>query len=180
MIGIEDGEREPPEGQTVPPRLLDKLRKRIGELTVNVQVLPSIQRADNEGEYLDLAIDRSTGVASTCDGRYYLRVGDSCQPVLGDDVLRLANERPGQPWETMNSRVLRCLLNGGKLTAFVAAIRASHRVKGREKEADELLTHYALAEGKTLTYLGVLLLGTSTQCCYWGHPLSAATWARHH
>ncbi|MDO8262222.1 MAG: hypothetical protein Q7T21_03245 [Gallionella sp.] len=45
-------------------------------------------------------------MASTRDGRYFLRVGDSCQPVLGDDVLRLANERPGRPWEAMDSGVL--------------------------------------------------------------------------
>ena len=165
LIGIEDGEYEPPAGQKVPPVLLDKLRKRIGELTVNVQVLPAIQRADNGSEYLDLVIDRSAGVASTCDGRYYLRVGDNCHPVLGDDVLRLANERPGRPWEAMDSRVLRGFLDSGKLAAFVTAIRTSDRVKAsvKEKAADELLTHYGLAEGETLTYLGVLLLGTTPQ-----------------
>ena len=165
LIGIEDGEREPPAGQTVPPGLLDKLRRRIGELTVNVQVLPAIQRADNGGEYLELVIDRSASVASTCDGRYYLRVGDSCQPVLGDDVLRLANERPGRPWEAMDSHVQRGMLDSGKLTAFGTAIRASDRVKAsvKEKSVDELLTHYGLAEGETLTHLGVLLLGTIPQ-----------------
>ncbi len=125
LIGVEDGECEPPAGQTVQPGLLEKLRKRIGELTVNVQVLPTIQRVDNGGEYLELIIDRSASVASTCDGRYYLRVGDNCQPVLGDDVLRLANERPGRPWEAMDSRVPRGLLDNGKLTAFVMAIRGS-------------------------------------------------------
>ena len=165
LIGIEDGEREPPKGQMVSPGLLEKLRRRIGELTVNVQALPSIQRADNGGEYLELVIDRSACVASTCDGRYYLRVGDSCQPVLGDDVLRLANERPGRPWEAMDGRVPRGLLDSGKLTAFVTAIHTSDRVKPsvKEKGADELLTHYGLAEGETVTYLGVLLLGTTSQ-----------------
>lgn len=87
LIGIEDGEI-----------LLDRLRKRIGELTVNVQALPSLQSAANGGEFIELVIERSPSVASTRDGRYFLRVGDSCQPVLGDDVLRLANERPGRRW----------------------------------------------------------------------------------
>lgn len=107
LIGIEDGETLPPAGQVVPPELVDRLRKRIGELTVNVQALPSVIRAENGGEYIELTIDRSPGVASTRDGRYFLRVGDTCQPVLGDDVLRLANERPGRPWETMESDVPR-------------------------------------------------------------------------
>ena len=99
LIGIEDGESLPPAGQVVVPDVLDRLRKRIGELTVNVQALPSLQRAANGGEFIELVIERSPGVASTSDGRYFLRVADSCLPVLGDDVLRLANERPGRPWE---------------------------------------------------------------------------------
>jgi type I restriction enzyme, R subunit len=60
-------------------------------------------------------IDRSPSVASTRDGRYFLRVGDSCQPVLGDDVLRLANERPGRPWEVMDSGVPRGAVDADKL-----------------------------------------------------------------
>ena len=163
LIGIEDGEALPPAGQTVPSELLDRLRKRVGELTVNVQALPSLQRAANGGEFIELAIDRSPGVASTRDGRYFLRVGDTCQPVLGDDVLRLANERPGRPWEAMDSSVPRGATDAGKLAHFVQAIRSSDRVKDsvKEKGADELLTHYGLALGNTLTRLGVLLLGTT-------------------
>lgn len=34
LIGIEDGEALPPAGQVVPPELLDRLRKRLPELTV--------------------------------------------------------------------------------------------------------------------------------------------------
>jgi len=118
LIGIEDGETLPPAGQTVAPELLDRLRKRIGELTVNVQALPSLQRAANGGEFVELAVDRSPAVASTRDGRYFLRVGDTCQPVLGDDVLRLANERPGRPWEAMDSGVMRGAADTDKLARF--------------------------------------------------------------
>jgi ATP-dependent DNA helicase RecG len=163
LIGIEDGKTLPPAGQVVPPELVDRLRKRIGELTVNVQALPSVIRAENGGEYIELTIDRSPAVASTRDGRYFLRVGDTCQPVLGDDVLRLANERPGRPWETMESDVPRGSADAGKLNRFVAGIRGSDRVKDsvKEKSPDELLTHYGLAQGATLTRLGVLLLGST-------------------
>lgn len=163
LIGIEDGETLPPTGQVVPPDVLDRLRKRIGELTVNVQALPSLQRAANGGEFIELVIERAPSVASTRDGRYFLRVGDSCQPVLGDDVLRLANERPGRPWEVMDSGVLRSATDTDKMSHFVQGIRASGRVKDsvKEKSADELLTHYGLAQGRTLTRLGILLLGTT-------------------
>jgi len=161
LIGIEDGEALPPAGQKVAPELLDRLRKRIGELTVNVQALPSLRRATNGGEFIELAIDRSPGVASTRDGRYFLRMSDTCQPVLGDDVLRLANERPGRSWEAMDSGVARGAADAEKLARFVQGVRASDRVKDsvKEKGADELMTHYGLAQGETLTRLGVLLLG---------------------
>ena len=163
LIGMEDGEALPPVGQSVSPELLDRLRKRIGELTVNVQALPSLQRAGNGGEYIELAIDRAPSVASTRDGRYFLRVGDSYQPVLGDDVLRLANERPGRPWESMDSGVPSGATDADKLARFAQGIRLSDRVKDsvKEKSAPELLLHYGLAQGATLTRLGVLLLGTT-------------------
>ena len=118
--------------------------------------------ADNGGQFIALTIPRALGVASTCDGRYFLRVGDTCRPVVGDDVLRLANERPGFSWEAMTQLgVPRTAVDTAKLDAFVTGIRASSRVKGsvKEKTADELLTHYGLAGGATLTNLGVLLLG---------------------
>jgi len=163
LIGIEDGETTPPALQTVPDDLLDQLRKRIGELTVNVQALPSLRRDANGGEFVELLVERSANVASTADGRYFLRVADACVPVVGDDVLRLANERPGRPWEAMDSGVVRSAVDAGKLARFVEGIRASDRVKEsvKEKSADELLTHYGLAQGATLTRLGVLLLGTT-------------------
>jgi ATP-dependent DNA helicase RecG len=165
LIGIEDKAILPPAEQRIKPELLDTIRKRIAELTVNVIVLPSIVQAENGGEYIELFVQRSQSVASTSDGRYFIRVGDSCRPVLGDDVMRLADERPGRPWETMDSRVPRGEIDPGKFHAFVAAIGASDRVKDsvKEKSPDELLTHYALASGATLTHLGVLLLGTTAQ-----------------
>jgi len=165
LIGIEDKAILPPAEQRIKPELLDTIRRRIAELTVNVIVLPSIAQAENSGEYIELFVQRSQSVASTSDGRYFIRVGDSCRPVLGDDVMRLADERPGRPWETMDSRVPRGEIDPGKFHAFVAAIGASDRVKDsvKEKSPDELLTHYALASGVTLTHLGVLLLGTTAQ-----------------
>lgn len=165
QIGIEDEVELPPTEQRILPEQLDTIRKRIAELTVNVVLLPSIVQTENGGEYIDLAIHRSQGVASTTDGRYFIRVGDSCLPIVGDDVMRLADERPGRPWETMDSRVSRGEIDAAKFSTFVAAIRVSDRVKDsvKEKSADELLTHYGLADGATLTHLGVLLLGTSVQ-----------------
>jgi ATP-dependent DNA helicase RecG len=164
LIGIEDDATVPPANQRIDPTLLDRIRKRVGELTVNVQAVPELRQDNNGGQYILLTVPRSVGVASTSDGRYFLRVGDTCKPVVGDDVPRLANERPAMPWETMTTLgVARASADPAKRAAWLAAIRASDRVKAsvKEKSDDELLDHYGLASLGLLTNLGVLLLGTA-------------------
>ena len=165
FVGIEDGDLLPPPGQRIEPGLMDRARKRIGELTVNVQVLPAVECCENGGEVLVLTIPRAAGVASTSDGRFYLRVSDTCEPVVGDDVLRLATERPSTPWETLTHQgVPANNADVAKTTSLCAGFRASDRVKAsvREKSDSELLEHYGLAVGGLLTNLGVLLIGKTS------------------
>lgn len=164
LIGIEDGQRLPPPSQQIDPALLDALRKRIGELTVNVQVAPEIVTAENGGQFIELSVARSMGVASTSDGRYFLRVGDTCQPVRGDEVLQLLNDRPAVPWETMSVLAVPVAdADPGKVRALLGSLRGSDRVKDsvREKSDSELLAHYGLSDGSVLTNLGVLLVGNA-------------------
>jgi ATP-dependent DNA helicase RecG len=161
-IGIEDGEKEPPSDQLIPPDLTDKVRKRVGELTVNVPLAVSVATAGNGGELLELLVSRSHAPASTTDGRYYVRISDQCKPLLGDDIQRLLNERSAQPWETLTGLgVPRDRVDLAKLASFGRGIRASDRVKPsvKEKTDQELLDHYLLAEGGLLTQLGVLCVG---------------------
>lgn len=163
-IGIEDGQDLPPPAQQIAPEWLDTLRKRIGELTVNVHVALEVVCAANGGEYIALTVARSVGVASTSDGRYFLRIGDTCHPVRGDDVLYLLNDRPGLPWESMLSRqVPVTAADATKVRALVAALHSSDRVKPsvKDKGDAELLAHYGLSDGDVLTHLGVLMVGTA-------------------
>lgn len=162
LIGIEDDASQPPPGQRVDSRVLDRIRKRIGELTVNVTVIPEIQTAANGGQLIVLTVQRAISVASTCDGRFYLRIGDDCKPILGDEVLRLANDRPSFPWETLTTlQIPRTAVDQDKLVSLCRQLRASDRVKRTVKEQSdqELLDHYNLASDDLLTNLGVLLLG---------------------
>jgi ATP-dependent DNA helicase RecG len=162
LIGIEDGEVEPPKGQVIPRELLERIRKRMGELTVNVTVVPMLKKTAAGAEYIELRVPRSHALASTTKGRYYLRVSDDCKPLVGDEIQRLLNERSAQPWETLTSlKVPRDQVDPAKLAAFVQGIRNSERVKPsvKEKSDHELLDHYLLAEGSWLTHLGVLCVG---------------------
>lgn len=156
----------PPPNQKIPVELLDTLRRKITELTVNVSAQPQIVRAANDGEYVELRISRAIGVASTTYGRYYLRIADQSKPVTGDDVMRLANERAAFPWETQTTlRALRVNVDMAKRDKLLEALRTSDRVKSsvKEKTDVELLEHYQLAFGETLTNLGILCLGSQFQ-----------------
>lgn len=162
LLGIEDGQELPPVDQRIPADLPDTLRRKLAERTVNVTVLPDIVTAANGAQYLELRIPRALSVASTTDGRYYLRVADQSKPVTGDDVMRLASERSALPWETQTTlNVTRTEAENAKLCKLLQALRASDRVKNsvKEKSDDELLDHYQLAQGAQLTNLGVLCIG---------------------
>lgn len=162
QLGIEDGQLIPPADQHIPPELPDTVRRKLAERTVNLTVLPDVVIAPNGGQYIDLRIPRAMGVASTTDGRYFLRVADQSKPVTGDDVMRLASERAALPWETQTTlNVRRADADIPKRDKLLTALRNSDRVKAsvKEKSDDELLDHYQLAQGQNLTNLGVLCLG---------------------
>lgn len=166
LLGIEDGEEQPPAGQRVPADLPDTLRRKLAERTVNVTVLPDVLSAANGGEFIALRVPRSLAVASTTDGRYFLRVSDHSRPVTGDEVLRLASERAALPWETQTTLQLpRTGADPLQQQALLQALRASDRVKPsvKEKTDDELLDHYQLAQGPWMTHLGVLCIGRQQQ-----------------
>jgi ATP-dependent DNA helicase RecG len=162
LLGIEDGQSEPPADQSVPLDLPDTLRRKLAERTVNVTVLPDVATATNGGQYIELRVPRSMAIASTTDGRYFLRVADQSKPVTGDDVMRLSSERFALPWETQTTlHVPFAEIDVAKRDKLLAALRASDRVKPsvKEKSDAELLDHYQLTQGPDLTNLGVLSLG---------------------
>lgn len=165
-IGIEDGQTAPPGGQRIPPDLPDILRRKLSERTVNVTVLPEVVTAAGGGQYIELRIPRALAVASTTDGRYFLRVADQSKPVTGDDVMRLASERSTLPWETqVDLRVSSAEADGAQRDGLLHALRMSDRVKSsvKEKSDPELLAHYLLASEGHLTHLGLLCLGRPEQ-----------------
>lgn len=162
-LGIEDGYDDPPKDQLIPENLPSEILKRIAELTVNVGVTTQKLRAMNGGEYVQITVLPSTStIASTTEGRYYMRVADHCQPILPDDLTRLLTDKPSFIWETKPVRaVKRNDSDPSKLNKFMEAIRSSERVSSfvKSKSADELLDYYLMAEGEFLTNLGILWVG---------------------
>lgn len=165
-VGIEDDSVAPPPNQVIDAGLPERLNKRVGELTANVTIVPELRTHENGGQYIEIHVPRSAGIASTSKGRFFLRVGDESRPLVGDDVARLINERPATPWEFLTtSGAVRGQAEQAKVRWLCDALRASIRVKQsvKEKTDEELLAHYQLTSGATLTNLGVLLVGTARQ-----------------
>lgn len=161
-IGIENEDTLPPAHQKIDIHLPDKIRKRIAELTINVGTLPQIKTASNAGEYIELTVFHSAStIASTTDGRYYLRIADTCTPLPPEELMRLMTDKPSFIWETKPTKTKRADIDSQKLNAFIADIQASNRVSSfiQQKPIDELLEYYLFAEGDYLTNLGVLWLG---------------------
>lgn len=163
LIGIEDDERQPPGEQRIKDAQLDAVRKRIPQLTVNVGIDVQRKTASNGGEYIEIRVfpSRQT-VASTTDGRYFMRIGDATCPLMPEDLLRFAGEKSAYAWETaISQRVPRQQLDEQKWRDFKKAVAASQRVSAfvKEKHDDELLDYYLFADGDWLTNLGVLWVG---------------------
>ncbi len=165
LIGIEDNESLPPPNQKIDTTLPDKIRKRISELTINVGTHTHIKTAENGGEIIELTVLPSTStIAGTTDGRYYLRISDTCTPLPPDELLRLLTDKPSFIWETKITKVKLTDIDNQKVQACINDIRSSNRVSDfvKQKPTNELLEYYLFSEGDYLTNLGVLWLGKRT------------------
>lgn len=100
-IGIEDAATLPPEKQKISDRNLpDIIQKNIAQRTINVSVAVTIETAENKAEFLKVQIFRNAQtIASTTDGKYYVRVHDECKPIPPDEMARLAADKNAFVWE---------------------------------------------------------------------------------
>lgn len=164
-IGIENIERLPPPSQTIDVKLPDKIRKRISELTLNVGTYTQVITAENGGQFIELKILQSAStIASTTDGRYYLRISDTCTPLPPDELMRLMTDTPSFIWETKLVRINKAAADPIKLQQLVADVKASNRISDfvKQKASHELLEYYLMSDGEFLTNLGVLWIGKRT------------------
>jgi len=162
LIGIEDKEKLPPLGQIIDENLPFAIKKKIAEHTVNVGLNPSIKKAENGAEYIELEVLFSAAtIASTSDGKYYYRSGDTCVALLPDELSRLFTDKPAYVWETKKTRIQKSEVDADKLKQFQTDIKNSSRVSiiVKQKSIDELLDYYKFSDGDFLTNLGVLWLG---------------------
>lgn len=163
-IGIEDKEMLPPISQRITDRNLpDVIQKNIAHRTVNVGIAVTIETASNKAEFIQIQVFRNAQtIASTTDGRYYVRVHDECQPVPPDEMARLAADKNAFIWEEqITKRVPASRFEEHKRENFLAEIRNSKRVSRfvTEMTDEEILDFYFFQKNGFLTNLGILWIG---------------------
>jgi ATP-dependent DNA helicase RecG len=168
LVGIEDHEDEPAAGQIIADKTLpEKIVKAIQHRTINAAVAANIITAANGAEFIEVQIFRSAQtIASTTDGRYYIRVSDECRPVPPDEMARLAADKNAFVWEEqISKRIHRSNVDQQKTNQFITDIRSSPRVSNfvRDKTNDEILDYYFLTKGEYLTNLGILWIGSRNE-----------------
>lgn len=163
-IGIEDKESIPPENQKINDRNLpDIIQKQISNRTINVGIAITIQEAKNNSEFIQIQVFRnSQTIASTTDGKYYIRVHDECKPVPPDEMARLAADKSAFVWEEQtNKRIPATQFDVQKRLDFLRGIKNSSRVSRfiKEMSDDEILDFYFIQKNGFLTNLGILWIG---------------------
>ena len=163
-IGIEDAATLPPEKQKIADRNQpDIIQKNISQRTINVSIAVTIETAENKAEFLKVQIFRNAQtIASTTDGKYYVRVHDECKPIPPDEMARLAADKNAFVWEEqITKKVPASQYDESKRLNFLREVRNSQRVSSfiKEMSDDEILDFYFIQKNGYLTNLGILWIG---------------------
>lgn len=166
-FGIEDGMETPDCLQRIQDSLMTMLVNNINGKTNGVQISAEKKKYDNGGETILLFIRRSVVMATTSDGKVFMRNEDNSEPITGEDLHRLSEEKGCYSWELRVSNYALSDCDTKRLTYILHSLRTSNRVSDfvKEKTDTELLRYFGLlAENKDLmTYLGVSFLGSQLQ-----------------
>jgi ATP-dependent DNA helicase RecG len=163
-IGIENEDALPPVNQKITDKNIpETIQKNIVQRTVHVSVATTINIAENKAEFIKIQIFRNVQtIASTTDGKYYIRVSDECRPIPPDEMARLAADKNAFVWEEQTTKKVNKLkVDEKKKVTFLSDIRKSQRVSSfiKEMSDDEILEFYFLKKGDFLTNLGILWIG---------------------
>lgn len=176
VIGFEDKINEPPANQKIDPENINDTLERLRGLTFSVGLSPSkILTHHNGGQYFIITVYPSQKViATTSDGRIYIRIADHCEPVKGEDLHRIIAEKDAFQWELSARNVDLSEIPIENIKSLINDLKASDRVKENVKEKSniEILEHYYLIDNKKLTNLGILWLGTAKQRAKLSYPIT--------
>lgn len=176
VIGIEDKDKQPPLNQTITVKTANDAVTRLKSLCFNVGFqLGDMESHANGSQFFTITVYPTLkSVATTADGKIYIRIGDQSQPARSEDIVRLASEKDAFQWELQPRNVTYTEISEMSMRWFADEIRKSDRVKENIKELldIEIIEHYNLIDKGKLTNLGVLWLGTASQRSRLVYPLT--------
>ncbi len=176
VIGIEDKDKQPPVNQTISVRTANDTVTRLKSLCFNVGFqLGDIENHANGSQFFIITVYPTLkSVATTAEGKIYIRIGDQSQPARSEDIVRLASEKDAFQWELQPRNVAYTEIPEMSMQWFADEIRKSDRVKQNIKDLTdiEIIEHYNLIDKGKLTNLGVLWLGTASQRSRLVYPLT--------
>ena len=166
-IGIEDKSLIPLAGQTITEEEINDTVTRLHSLCFNVSLSSSgLIKHENGGVYFKISVAPSLkSIATTSDGKIYIRIADKCEPVRNEDLQRLSIEKGAYQWELLATKFSLSDMLAENIRKFTEDIRNADRVKQHVKQMSdiEILEHYNMIDGETVTNLGVLWLGNAKQ-----------------
>ena len=176
-IGFDDKSKLPPVVQTINQKEANDAATRLKSLCFNVSLSSSIvQEHENGSQFFTITVSPSLkSIASTSDGKFYIRVVDKCEPVRNEDIHRLANEKEAFQWELVCTKSVQIFdIEQSTLVRFAEKIRNSDRVKDHIKQMSdvEIAENYNLVIDGYLTYLGILWLGNARQRSRIAYPIT--------
>lgn len=176
FIGIEDKDKLPPKEQKINQDEINKVIKTLRSLTDSVGLVnPELKIHENGGEYFVIQIYPSMKtIATTSEGRIFIRIGDECTPIKGEELTRLAYEKGAFQWELVATRTHISQVEPQRVSKFTSEIRGSDRVSEFVKNQMDLdiLEYYRLVDDGYLTNLGVLWLGDFKQRSKLNYPIT--------
>ena len=176
-IGIDNKTLMVGENQLITTQEQNDAVSKLRSLCFSVAITSSEILSDENGsQYFIITVFPSTKtIASTSDGKLFVRIVDKCEPVRSEDIQRLAEEKGAYQWEINTTKYSRLDdIVESNLQKFAAEIRQSARVKEHIKQLDdiEIAENYHLIDGDKLTNLGVLWIGTPKQRAGLCYPLT--------
>ncbi|SMP87881.1 Putative DNA-binding domain-containing protein, partial [Epsilonproteobacteria bacterium SCGC AD-308-E02] len=176
FIGVEDRDKVPPQEQTINQEDMNKIIKTLRTLTDSVGLVnPEMKTYENGGEYFIIQIYPSMKtIATTSEGRVFVRVGDECTPIKGEELTRLAHEKGAFQWELVVTKTHISQVDRENLMKFIHEIRSSDRVSEfiKNQTDSDILEYYKLIEDEYLTNLGILWLGNFKQRSKLNYPIT--------
>lgn len=176
VIGIEDKDKQPPVNQLISIKIANDTVTRLKSLCFNVGFqLGEMENHTNGSQFFSIIVYPTLkSIATTSDGKIYVRIGDQCQSARSEDIVRLASEKDAFQWEMQPRNISYTEIPELNMQWFADEIRKSDRVKQNIKDLSdiEIIEHYNLLEKGKLTNLGILWLGTASQRSRLVYPLT--------